>query len=219
LLFHCLWRRNLWVIWVKDKKPNIIEHLAFLSVKYTVYLSELFNALVSAKESGQAVCQQLTVNYRGTFNRQAVFLITKEEKVVVQFRVEECFLSRKDFNFENWLNTDRIRRQIAKQTPESNVYVISDLRHGMKKVNIEAKVSEASPPLLIHTRYGNNIMLTNVWIKDDTGKIKLCLWGEQANSAVVGEKIQIRNASVFTYKGERQLRVGKTGTITCQQQC
>jgi hypothetical protein len=204
---------------LKDKKPSVIEHLAFLSVKYTVYLAELFNSLVIARETGKSVCQQLTITYRGTFSRQAVFLITKSEKVVVQFRVEENFLARKDLLFESWLNTDKVRRQIAKQTPESNVRLISDLRHGMKKVNVKAQVMEASTPFLIHTRYGNNIMLTNVWIEDDTGKIKLCLWGEQASSAVVGETIQIKNASVFTYKGERQLRVGKTGTIVCQQQC
>jgi hypothetical protein len=204
---------------LKDKKPTIIEHLAFLSVKYTVYLAELFSGLVLARETGKSECQQLTITYRGTFKKEAVFLITKGEKVVVQFRVEESFLNRKDFTFESWLNTDRIRRQIAKQVPESNIRLISDLRHGMKKVNVKGQVSQASEPLLIHTRYGNNIMLTNVWVEDDTGKIKLCLWGEQANSAIVGETIQIKNASVFTYKGERQLRVGKTGTISCQQHC
>jgi replication factor A1 len=198
---------------LNNKRPSIIEHLAFLSVKYKVFIAELFTSLVAARETGQSICEQLTVEYRGSVKNQAIFLITQNSQVVVQFRVEETFLKTKDFVFESWLNTDKIRRQIAKQAPSINNRPISDLRHGMKKVNVEGHILESSAPFLLHTRYGNSIMLTNAWIADDTGKIRLCLWGDQANSAVVGQTIQIKNASVFTYKGERQLRVGKNGTI------
>jgi replication factor A1 len=60
-------------------------------------------------------------------------------------------------------------------------------------------------------------MVTNAWIADETGKIKLCLWNEQANSIATGDTIQIKNASVSTFKGERQLGLGKKGTISVLQ--
>ena len=87
----------------------------------------------------------------------------------------------------------------------------------MKKVNVEAEVLETPKPSIVHTRYGNSAMVTNAWIADETGKIKLCLWNEQASSITIGDTIQIKNASVSTFKGERQLCLGKIGTISVLQ--
>ena len=87
----------------------------------------------------------------------------------------------------------------------------------MKKVNIEAKVLETPTPSTVQTRYGNSARVTNAWIADETGKIKLCLWNEQVDFVNVGDTVQIKNASVSTFKGERQLRLGKTGTVSVLQ--
>jgi hypothetical protein len=198
---------------LNHKEPKIIEHLAFLSVKYNVYLSELYRALDSARRNEESICGDLTVEYRGIINDQAVFLITKANIVVVQFRVAEEFLYRKNISFESWLDTDKIRKQVAKQNLALDLTLIQNLRHGMKKVNLKAEVLETQKPQLIHTQYGNSVMLTNTWIADETGKVKLCLWGEQAIFPVVGDIVQIKHASVRTFKGERHLSLGKIGTL------
>ena len=200
------------------KQPAIVEQLAFLSVKYRVYLAELYHALVLARAAGKSVCEELSIAYRGSEKEKAVFLITKDNKVVVQFKVEENFLSRKEICFDSWMNTDKIRRQISRQNTISSHYTfVQNLRHGMKKVNLEAEVLEAQKPQLVHTQYGNSVLLANVIIADETGKVKLCLWGEQAKSAVVGDIVQIKNAAVRSFKGERQVSLGRTGTISVRQ--
>ena len=195
------------------KKPIIIEHLAYLSVKHYVYLSELYRALVSARETGKSTCETLTIKYRGIKNDQAIFLITKDSIVVAQFRVAEEFLYRKNISFESWLDTEKIRRQITKQNLKFDSKLIRNLRYGMKKVNLTAEVLETEKPHLIHTQYGNSLMLTEVWIGDETGKVKVCLWGEQAKIPVVGDVVQIKNASVGTFNGERLLNLGKFGSL------
>jgi ribosomal protein S8 len=202
---------------LNQKEPKIIEHLAFLSVKYNVYLSELYRALVSARGIGKSICEDLTVEYRGIINDQPVFLITKANIVVAQFPVAKEFLFRKNISFESWLDTDKIHKQVAKQNLALYLTLIQNLRQGMKKVNLQAEVLETQKPQLIHTQYGNSVMLTNAWIADETGKVKLCLWGEQANSPVVGDIVQIKHASVRTFKGERQLSLGKFGTLSILQ--
>jgi hypothetical protein len=200
---------------LNQKKPTIIEHLAFLSVKHSVHLSELFHTLIAAKEQGTATCENLLVEYRGSIRKEEIFLITKECNVIAQFRIAHEFLLQKDMRFESWMNTDKIRKQIVKQNCGPNVStMVQDLRHGMKKVTVEAEVLETPKPSLVHTRYGNSAMVTNAWIADETGKIKLCLWNEQANYINMGDFIQIKNASVTAFKGERQLCLGKTGTIS-----
>ena len=203
---------------MNHKKPTIIEHLVFLSVKHGVYLSELFHALVIAKEQGTATCDNLTVEYRGSIGKQAIFLITKDLKVVVQFRIVKELLLTKDIHIESWMNTDKIHKQIFKQNcgPRLST-MVQDLRHGMKKVTVEAEVLETPKPSLVQTRYGNSAMVTNAWIADETGKIKLCLWNEQASYITTGDIIQIKNASVSAFRGERQLRLGKTGTVSVIQ--
>jgi replication factor A1 len=60
-------------------------------------------------------------------------------------------------------------------------------------------------------------MMTNATIGDESGKIKLLLWDQQVNAVAMGDTIEIKNASVSTFKGEKQLRLGKTGTLTVTQ--
>lgn len=160
---------------------------------------------------------ELTVEYRGNINNEAIFLITKQNNVVIQFKVSEEFLSKKNICFEDWMDTDKIRKQMSKQNlaPRSST-LVQDLRHGMKRVTVEAKVLETPKASIVHT-YGTIAMVTNAWIADETGKIKLCLWNEQTNSVVKGDIIQIKNAAVSTFKGERLLRLGRTGTISVLQ--
>ena len=203
---------------MNQKKPTIIEHLAFLSVKHGVHLSELFHTLVTAKEQGTATCENLLIEYRGSIRKEEIFLITKECNVIAQFRIAHEFLLQKDMRFESWMNTDKIRKQIVKQNCGPNVStMVQDLRHGMKKVNVEAEVLETPKPSTVYTRYGNIATVTNAWIADETGKVKLCLWNEKANSFTEGDTIQIRNAQVSSFRVESQLCLGKTGTINVLQ--
>lgn len=198
-----------------QRKPTIVEHLAFLSVKYGVSLSGLFHALVMARQDGKSDCEDLLVEHRGCIHGEEIFLITKEGSVVMQFRIANEYLLGKDLHIESWMSSDRIQKQVAKQICGPGISTtIRDLRHGMKKVNVEAEVLENSKPSLVHTRFGNQAMVANALIGDETGKVKLCLWNEQTNYVTRGDTIQINNASVMAFKGERQLRLGKNGTIT-----
>ncbi len=198
----------------KSSDP-IVEHLAFLSAKHNIQLSQLFQSLVTARTNGKILCHSLEIVYRGNVKQMAIFLITKESRVIGQFRVSEEFLSRKNICFENWMDTDKVRRQLDKQRRGILLFTQIDmLRQGMKKINLKAEVLETNPPSKVMTQYGNSATISNVYIGDKTGKVKLCLWNEQANYVSTGDIIQIENASVSTYKGEKQLALGKTGTVS-----
>ena len=201
---------------LNHKKPAVMEYLAFLSIKNGMYLSEIYQALVVAREKQKTTCKDLTVEYRGSIKREAIFLITKGSAMIGQFRVAEELLRKKDICFESWLDTDKIRKQLNRRTTKMAV-MVQDMRHGMKKVTLEAKVLETPEPSVVQTRYGNSAKLTNAIVADETGKIKLCLWNEQADLIKVGDTVQIKDATVSTFKGERQLRLGKNGSITVLQ--
>ncbi len=200
---------------MRQKKSTLGEHLALVSVKYNVYPAEVVQALIDAREAGKSTCGELSVEYRGKAKDEIIFLIKKDESVVAQFKVDEEFLSRNnDASFENYMSTDKIRKKIAKQNTDTIFSTVQELRSGMKHINLKAKVQEIPKPAQVHTQFGNTAMVVNALIGDETGTVKLCLWEGQINSVALGDEIEIRNAQVCLFRGEKQLRLGKNGAIT-----
>jgi replication factor A1 len=195
-----------------NQKPNAItQQLALFSVKYDIFLAELFQSLVSAREKGKTNCHDLIITYRGTIEK-AVFMITKGAVIVYQFKIDETLLQRTDLKFEKWMNTSKVRKQIRRNTTQLTKQV-QDLRYGMKNITLEAQVIQTVPSK-VHTQYGKTVLLTNVLIGDATGQVRLCLWNEQGTWVSEGDRIQIKNANVSMYKGERQVRIKKSSIIT-----
>jgi replication factor A1 len=199
---------------MKPKKPTLEDQLAFISAQHDVYPTELFSALVRSKEEGKTSVGDLSVEYRGSVNDQAIFLITKDGKVVAQFRVPQDTLARTDISFDSSMDTGRVRKEIARQNPAPTHLKIEDLRVGMKKINVAAEVVEVAEPSKVHTQFRDNAVVSNAVIQDETGKILLCLWDQQVNTVHAGDSIEVKNAHVAMFKGEKQLRLGKNGTVT-----
>ena len=202
---------------VRQKKSTLGEHIALLSVKHNIYPSEIFQALIKAKDNEKAACGNLTVEYRGKVKDEIIFLIKKDNNAVAQFRVDEEFLLRKDNPFESWMTTDKICKKIAKQNIDSVFTAINDLRACMKRVNVKAEVLEIPKPVQVHTQFGNTVRVVNALVGDETGKIKLCLWEGQINAVAVGDNIVIKNSHICVFRGEKQLRLGKKGVISTLQ--
>jgi hypothetical protein len=199
---------------MKPKKPTLEDQLAFISAQHDVYPTELFSALVLSKDEGKKSVGDLTIEYRGSVNNQAIFLITKDGKVIAQFRVPEETLTRTDVSFDNSMDTGRVKKEIARQNPAPSHLKVEDLRVGMKKINVTAQVTEVAEPSKVHTQFRDNAVVSNAVIQDDTGKILLCLWDQQVNTVHVGDHVEVKNAHVAMFKGERQLRLGKNGSVT-----
>ncbi len=200
---------------MKPKKPTLEDQLAFIATQHEVYPTELFQALITAKEQGKKVfVSDLSVEYRGNVTSQAIFLITKENKVVAQFRVSDETLARTDVSFDLSMDTNKVRKEIARQNPAPSHFKVDNLRVGMKKVNVTAEVLQTAEPAKVHTQFRDNAVVSNATIGDESGKILLCLWDQQINSVHTGDYIEIKNAHVAMFKGEKQLRLGKNGTIT-----
>ncbi|MEM4733146.1 MAG: OB-fold nucleic acid binding domain-containing protein [Candidatus Bathyarchaeia archaeon] len=92
---------------------------------------------------------------------------------------------------------------------------ISELKNGMKRVNVEAKVVEKGAPRQVMSRFKDETYtVADAVIADETGRIKLTLWNEQIDQVNVDDTIRIENGYVTSFKGEPQLNVGKFGTLT-----
>jgi replication factor A1 len=194
-------------------KSSIGEYLAFLSIKYEVNPEKFLYTLRTAEEHKKSRCDKLSIQFRGKIKNKLIFLIMDDSEVIAQFPMDEEFLLNKSNQLRNFMETDRIRRYLAKKARTSPVYSIIDVRVGMSHVNLKAKILEVAEPKRVVTRYGNNASVAKVLIGDKTGTIKLCLWNGQIDAVSVGDIIQIENAQASVFRGERFLSLGKKGTL------
>ena len=196
------------------QKRSIGEYLAFLAIKNDISPDKFQDALRKAENKKIVQCDHLTIQLRTKLRDKSIFLVKKDSQVIAQFPVANNFLLDRNNQLSNFMETSSIRKYLAKKnrtTPSNN---IKDLRPGMTKVNLKAKVLEIAEPKRVVTRYGNNANIVKVLIGDETGTIKLCLWNEQIDSVNKGDIVQIENAQASAFRGERQLSLGKKGTLT-----
>jgi hypothetical protein len=195
---------------------RLLEYLAEISKKYDVDSDNFFNSFLDATQHQESKCGKLLIECRAKEQDYTIFLVTKDWEVVGQFHVPEYILKEKinPLNeFTGRLSTVRTLTQEAKP----NIYKIGDIRAGMEHLNIKAEVLEVSQPIQIATRFGSYTNIVNALIADETGTIKLSLLGSQIKMFSVYDAIQIENAHVAWFKGERQLRIGKYGKISVVQ--
>ena len=196
------------------RKKTSGEYLAFISAKYEVNPDEFFCALLSAGENQKSSCGTLSIECRGKIKDKIIFLITENSQIVAQLSVSEAFLKKEGNPIRPFMETDLIRKHEARKLRTPASYSIQDLRAGMNHVSLKAKVLEVTQPKQVFTRYGNYASLAKAVIEDNTGQIKLCLWNDQIDAVSAGTTVQIENARTSTFKGERQLSLGKTGTVS-----
>lgn len=92
---------------------------------------------------------------------------------------------------------------------------IKDLRNGMKRVDVEAKVIEKTETREVRSRYKNETYrVATVIVSDDTGQIKLTLWNDQIEQVNENNTVKIENGYVTSFRGEIQLNVGRYGQLT-----
>jgi len=91
---------------------------------------------------------------------------------------------------------------------------IADLTQGMRAVEVEAEVLEVSEPRQVRSRKtGEPLRVAEAVISDETGSIKLVLWNDQIRQVKANEKIRIENGYVTSFRGEKQLNIGRYGTL------
>jgi len=92
---------------------------------------------------------------------------------------------------------------------------IKELRNGMKRVNVVAKVIEKSDPREVISRYKDEVYrVANAVISDGTGTIKLTLWNDQIDQVNVNDTVKIENGYITAFRGEIQLNVGRYGKLS-----
>jgi hypothetical protein len=193
-------------------KISIADYLYYISVKYEVNFDRLVQGLVLARENEEVRCGKLLIQCRQKASKYDVFLITNGYQVVAQFFISKYFFD--ELNQFKKPPFSHFAMRAHDQETHENPSNIRDLKYGMKRINLKARVLDVPTPTLVFTRFGEYAHVSNALIADETGTIKLCLWNEKINAVSVDSVIQIENASVTKFRGENQLKLGKNGKLS-----
>jgi replication factor A1 len=90
---------------------------------------------------------------------------------------------------------------------------ISELKAGMRNVSVTGKIDSIGEARTVNLKSGGTNNVADAVISDESGSIKLSLWGEDINKIQPGDRVSVENGYVNTFKGENSLAVGKFGKL------
>ena len=107
-----------------------------------------------------------------------------------------------------------IARELGIELVKKEFLKTKDIRPGMNDINLKARVSRIF--VRDFEKDGVKKKVANIFLVDETGEIRLCLWDEQINSlnGKEGDVVEITGAySRKNIFGETEIRVGAYGNI------
>jgi len=186
-----------------------------ISLKHRIDPNKLFNKIVHAWKNGRSRCKRLTIQCREKIGDHAIFLITANHEVVAQFPMSRHLLNEtaplKRFAYAIEREKDALMKK--RNARAVGYHKIGDLKAGMKRINLKARVLAISRPRQALTKYNDYVMFANATLTDETGTVKLTLWNSRINSLSINDIVEIENAWVTVYRGETQLRIRRQGKL------
>ncbi|MHA2211134.1 MAG: single-stranded DNA-binding protein [Candidatus Thorarchaeota archaeon] len=96
---------------------------------------------------------------------------------------------------------------------------ISELKPGMKSVNITFKVMNTSDERSVESRKnGETYRVVDAMVGDSTATILMPIWNETIESINVGETYTLSNGYTGLFKGNLRLQLGKFGSIATAEE-
>ncbi len=191
---------------------KLLKYLVLISMKHRIDSEKFFDSFVEALKHQKSKCESLSIEYRKKTRDNAIFLVTDSCKIIAQFPIPKRILK------ENRPLKDFAPARASRQTIPKKIKVkhpqIGDLKSGMKRIDLKAKILEIPKPRNVVTKFGNFATVTNASIADETGVIQLPLWNQQIDAVSEGDIIQVENARVVKFRGKRQLKVGRGGQLS-----
>lgn len=188
-----------------------LKSIVPIAVKHDLDPMLLVYAFVEAWRNNDSKYGSLKISCRMVSEESAIFLVTKGPEVISQFPIHLEALKSPEF-FTNLIQQIKIPK--SKKTKGNKQMKISELRVGMKKVNVKAKVIEIPPRRLVQTMWGGRSYVSNAKISDETGSITLSLWNNQISRFNIGDEVEIVNGVVTNFAGKLQLRLRKNSHLS-----
>ncbi|MGC8601139.1 MAG: hypothetical protein ACP5LS_01765 [Thermoprotei archaeon] len=89
---------------------------------------------------------------------------------------------------------------------------IIDIRRGLNHVDVLVRVIDVGEKRNV-VRFGSPMSVSEAVVGDESGRIKLVLWGDKAGTVKRGQAIMVRNAFVTEWHGQLELNAADYTSI------
>ncbi len=200
--------------WLSISDIQSFNYLARTSSKNEIEVSKLLECIRDAWVQKESSFNNIRIRLRQMVDQQGFFLITQDDRVLAQVKLTLPFLkylAEIDIRSLSFERNPMIKNRITRALPKD--LMIKDLDSQTNRFNIEVKVTEKSAPRMVFSRWGGEFLLSTATVTDRSGAIKLPLWNKQTSEISVGDLLHIENAQLKKFRGEFQIRIGKSSTM------
>ena len=85
---------------------------------------------------------------------------------------------------------------------------IEEAKNHKSDINVKGRIEDKGEARTVNTKYGPT-QVCDSYIVDETGRIKLTLWGEDIEKVKNGDTVSVQGAYTTTFRNEVQLNVPK----------
>ena len=90
---------------------------------------------------------------------------------------------------------------------------ISEVLNMRNRINTKGVIKSKGEVRNVNLKSGGTIEVCDAILSDETGEIKLTLWGEDISKVSDGDTVVIKNGYTNSFKGEVALTKGKYGEM------
>lgn len=90
---------------------------------------------------------------------------------------------------------------------------IEEAKNLRNKIDVKGKIVRLDETRSVNKKDGSSVAVRNGVLIDDSGEIKLTLWGDDCGKFAVNDLVELKNGFSNSFKGEVALSRGKYGTL------
>jgi hypothetical protein len=192
-------------------------YLLQLAKKHNLATTTLHGSLLSARRRGRARCEKLQVEIRSRGADSSTYMFSVNGKPLSQAVIHDYSIEKlKKLPIEYSSILEAERNAQTNGSPGAPIKSeIGKMHLGQNGLSFKAHVVRKSEVRAVTTRDGTPLLVCSVMLSDGTGQIPLAVWNSQISTVSEGDLVEVQNARVRSFRGEKQLALSKkTGLLT-----
>ncbi len=195
-----------------------LVYLLQLARKHKLTTPALHSAMLTARQRGKARCGKFSVELRNAEENSSTYMFSVDGKPLAQAKIPNDSISKLKRLPEELSDFDKEETIDSKMGNVHGERPISGLTFGLRGVSFKAQVVKKSEVRAVTSKDGNPLLVCSVTLSDGTGEIPLAVWNNQIATVSEGDLVQVQDARVGSFRGEKQLSLNrKTGALKVLQ--
>ncbi len=195
-----------------------LVYLLQLARKHHLTTPVLYSAMLTARERGKARCGKFSIELRDRGEASSTYMFSVDSKPLAQAKIPNDSVHKLKRLPEDLSDFDREENEESSKPNAQGERQIRGLKFGLRGVSFKAQVVKKSEVRAVTSKDGNPLLVCSVTLSDGTGEIPLAVWNNQIATISEGDVVQVQDARVGSFRGEKQLSLNrKTGAVRVLQ--